>query len=183
MQGWTEDGMPGRLVYDIAEQHAWDPNDHPGSNFGDFNTTAATRDFHKLSADYYSSAIHSEHDELVRTRELVLEEYIPPERNAFLSDLLMRATYGNLAPSHLSVPTEFSHDVLDYRVTLDNITVGVAEDMVITATAQHPNAVVVGAGRVGDLHTIVDGENIFPIVVMSEDGSATRTYRIILIRS
>ena len=173
--GMTEDGMPGRLVYNIAEQNEWDPNDHPGSNFGDFNTTEAIREFHKLSATCYSSAIFSEHDKVVRERDLVLEEYTPSTR---LSTLLIRASFGNIVPSHLSVPTEFSPDVREYRVS--GFTVSQISNMVIAATTEEPGATIASLGRIGDNYTIIDGENIIDIVVTSSGGEITGTYRIIL---
>ena len=110
--GMKIDGTPGRLVYDINAQHM---EENPLTG-GDINHHEAEDEFYELSVTCYRSAIFTEQSELVTQRDLLLETYIPAEKEARLRDLVPRIPAGNLftLPTPIATPTSF--DPEDIRI-------------------------------------------------------------------
>jgi len=88
----------------------------------------------------------------------------PMSNDATLSDL--KASDGSLSPS-------FSPNTTEYTLRVDES----ATSVTLTATPNHNTAYVKGAGE----KTLVEGDNIFEIVVTAQDGTQ-QTYTITVVR-
>ena len=176
--GMNADGTPGRLVYDINAQHM---EENPLTG-GDINHHEAEDEFYELSVTCYRSAIFTEQSELVTQRDLLLETYIPAEKEARLRDLVPRIPAGNLftLPTPIATPVSFDPEVLEYTIDLSQFYLNTIRSIEIQAEAFAGMPVITGLGNLTDLYTIDDTttELIAPIVVTSEDGTATRTYTL-----
>ena len=79
-------------------------------------------------------------------------------------------------------PTEFSSDVTEYNFTTSQSPGGLGTHR-IEATLERSESTVTGTGVLADLKTPVDGLNVYPVVVTSEDGHGTTTYNINITRT
>ena len=100
------------------------------------------------------------------TRFITIHTYLE-DATYFSSRLqLLKVAEGSLSP-------KFDPDTLQYSITVPQT----IEEINITAIAESPNALIVGAG----VKALELGKNVLPIVVTAEDGSTT-TYEIIAFR-